>query len=86
MQVNLLASPRDEKGLVVQFPYSKSDVDQIRLVLGLSWDKFAKVWTSAGPEVLLDMERFGIQPSWVSGDARQIAEEFRQQLWNVMDA
>lgn len=86
LNVNLLASPRDSRGLAVQFPFDRSAVDQIRLVLGLSWDKYAKVWTSQGPEVLLDFERFGIQPSWVSSEARVIAEEFRQQLWNVMDA
>lgn len=86
LNVNLLANPRELKGLAVQFPYDRIAVDQIRMVLGLSWDKFAKVWTSLGPEVLLDMERFAIQPSWVSGEAKIIAEEFRQQLWNVMDA
>ena len=86
LQVNLLASPSNPKGLALQFPYSKEAVDQVRLVLGLSWDKNARIWKSEGPEILLDCERFAIQPSWVSKEARQVAEEFRQQLWNVMDA
>lgn len=85
LNVNLLANPVNPNGLAIQFPYDKGAVDQVRLCLGLSWDKSLRVWKSEGPEVLLDMERFAIQPSWVSGEARQIAEEFRQQLWNVMD-
>ena len=86
LNVNLLANPRDPNGLAVQISYDPQAVSQLRLCLGLSWDKNNRVWSSTGPEVLLDMERFAIQPSWVSGEARQIAEEFRQQLWNVMDA
>ena len=86
LSVNLLASPSDVTGLALQFPYSAESVEQVRLCLGFSWDKNHKVWKSSGPEPLLDMERFAIQPAWVSKEAREIAEDFRQQLWDVMDA
>ena len=74
LNVNLLANPLNPNGLAIQFPYDKGAVDQVRLCLGLSWDKSLRVWKSEGPEVLLDMERFAIQLSWVSGEARRIAE------------
>lgn len=73
-------------GLAVKFPYSQKDVATIKAVLGLSWDKTQSAWISDGPEVLLDMQRFGIKISGLSSDAKRIAEAFRQELWAIMDA
>lgn len=86
MQVNILSSPKHSAGLAAQFAYSEAAVDSIRQVLGFTWNKSEKVWESEGPEVLLDMQRFGIGISWISKEARGLAEEFRQQLWDILDA
>lgn len=44
------------------------------------------MWLTDGPEILSDMQRFGIRIEWMSASAREICEGFRQQLWDVMDA
>lgn len=85
MRVSVSENPKHPGGLAIQFPYDKFHVDTIKQVLGLSWDKTLKAWISAGPEVLLDMQRLQIEIGWISKSARAIAEEFRQQLWNVID-
>lgn len=86
MEVNLLTNPNNPKGLAVQFPYSEAAVEKIKTVLGFEWNKSNKLWISQGPEVLLDMERFGIKPGWISPDARSVGEDFRQQLWGSIKA
>lgn len=79
-------SKKSGSGLAVQFPYKAEDVTYVKNILGVSWDKSQNMWVSEGPEILLDMQRFGIEIEWISKDAREIAEGFRQQLWQVMDA
>lgn len=86
MRVNLFANPKNPEGLAVSFGYDKRYVDEIKSCLGLQWDKPNKMWTSVGPEVLLDMDRFKIQIEYMSPEARLIANDFRQQLWNSLDA
>lgn len=87
LPIHLHSNPKKpNEGFAVTFPYSKEAVNQIHTVLGLMWDKPTKSWISEGPEVLLDMERFGVKPVWLSREARDIAENFRQQLWDVLKA
>lgn len=86
MQVTIQKNSRRQQGLSIQFPYSSSDVDRIKMVLGTHWNKEEKTWDSDGPEVLMDMQRFGIEVAGLSPDARAIAERFRQELWDSMDA
>lgn len=76
---------RPTKGLAVKFPYHPDAVKYIKNVLGLEWDKTQKAWVSEGPEVLLDMNRFGIKITDMSPGARRISEAFRKELWDIMD-
>lgn len=86
MEVNLLSNPSNPAGLAVQFPYSEKAVEQIKLCLGLEWNPSHKLWISSGPEVLLDFERFNIKPGFISREAREIGEGFREQLWGSIQA
>lgn len=86
MQVKIAKNPRRNQGLSIQFPYSANDVENIKQVLGVHWNKEAKTWETDGPEVLMDMQRFGIEVSSISPEARDIAEKFRQEIWDSMDA
>lgn len=85
MKVRLLEYPNHPNGVVISFPWSQQDVDTIKLSLAtqFNWDK--KFWYSDGPEVLLDFKRFGIDIEWMDTHSRALAEEFRQQLWDVME-
>lgn len=85
MKVQIHQNDKHPAGFVAAFPYRASDVEKIRQCLGFEWDKNAKVWRSIGPEVLLDMQRFGIGIEWISPPARVVAEEFRQNLWKLAD-
>lgn len=85
MKVRLLDNPKNPKGFAAVFPYSLNDVDTIKKCLGFSWDKILKAWISDGPEVLLDMQRFGVEIEWMNSAARETAEKFRQQLWDTID-
>jgi SNF2 family DNA or RNA helicase len=87
MPVHMHISPKNSEGFAVNFPYSEEDVRRIKLVLGFAeFSKAHKSWLCEGPEVLLDMERFGIKPAWMSSEARVIAEDFRLQLWKSLEA
>lgn len=86
VNVHLYSNPNRKNGLAANFPYDPKSVDRIKLCLGYAWNKSAKSWVSEGPEVLLDMERFGVQPNWLSNEARGIAEEFRESLWASLRA
>lgn len=85
MNIYLDKNPLRPKGLAVRFPYHPDGVTYIKNVLGLEWNKNHKAWVSDGPEVLLDLQRFNIKISDMSSAARLIAEEFRQELWDIMD-
>jgi SNF2 family DNA or RNA helicase len=85
MKVRVLENPKTPGGFTIFFPYSQKDVDTIKLCLGTVWDKKLKCWTTEGPEVLLDMQRFNVEVEWMSPGARKDAEAFRQQLWDTMD-
>lgn len=87
MKVNVHENPKKPgKGLALEFPYHEDAVKYIKNVLGVTFDKPRTLWVSDGPEILLDMQRFGIEVNWMSTSARTIAEGFRQQLWDQMDA
>lgn len=83
--VSLYENPKNPKGLGIGFPYSPENVKVIKQVLGVAWDPKLKMWVSEGPEILLDLERFGIKIASLSSQARKIAEAFRQQLWDSLD-
>lgn len=84
MKVSLKKNPK-AKGFSVSFPYEPSHVTLVKQCLGLSWNKNDRTWDSLGPEILLDFQRFGIEISHMTDEARVIAEEFRQQIWDSMD-
>lgn len=86
MQVTIGKNPRRQQGFSIRFPYSASDVDNIKRVLGTHWYKETHTWDSDGPEILMDMQRFGIEVASLSPEAQVIAEQFRQELWDSMDA
>lgn len=86
MTVNVIENPKHPGGLGLQFPYHDDHVRYIKNILGVTFDRPNKLWSSEGPEILLDMQRFGIEINWLSREAREICEGFRQQLWDVMDA
>lgn len=88
MKVNVFGHPRKAKGLSINWSLSSNwshEVALIKRCLGFSFDKGSKLWMSEGPEVLLDMHRFGIGVEYLAPEARPIAEEFRQQIWDTMD-
>lgn len=85
MRVRITWHPKYPNGLSISFPYSESNVDTIKQVLGTNWNPKLKIWESEGPEVLLDFQRFGIEIEHISPEARKIAEEFRQQVWDTVD-
>ena len=87
MEIHLRENPKAPgRGLLVQFTYSKAAVDYIKLVPGLNWDPKLRAWASLGSEILLDLERLNIRPTWVSPEARVIVEDFRRQIWQVLEA
>lgn len=86
MKVSLYQNQIHPEGFAATFPYSAADVDKIKLCLGYAWNKNHKAWLSLGPEVLLDMQRFEIEIQYLNPEARKVAEEFRQNLWEAMDA
>lgn len=86
VSVHLYTNPNRTKGLAANFPYDVMSKDRVKLCLGYEWNPHHKSWLSDGPEVLLDMERFGVQPAWMSTEARVIAEEFREELWESLRA
>lgn len=49
------------KGFEAKFPYDPGILNQVKLCLGFHWDGGSKSWKSEGPDVLLDMERWGIK-------------------------
>lgn len=73
------------KGLASRFPWSDQGVKDIRRVLGFNWDKKKTAWVSEGPEVLLDLERFGFSADFDPAALRH-AERFREQLWEILEA
>lgn len=84
MRVSMGINPNHTEGFSAKFPYNKNDVDNIRACMGFTFNKTRVAWESVGPEVLLDMARWGIRPE-LTPEARQVAEEFRQQVWDAMD-
>jgi SNF2 family DNA or RNA helicase len=85
MKVSVLPNQLHPEGFAVSFPFSYDDVGQIKLCLGFAWNKPRKAWESLGPEVLLDMQRFGIGVDYMHPESLKVAEKFRQQLWDSMD-
>lgn len=69
----------------VKAPYNALLVERLRACLGLSWDKGSKVWEADGPEFLVDMQRYGIEIESMDGTARRLADEFRDNLWKILD-
>lgn len=86
MQVWLTKNPKRNTGFSISFPYNRAHVDKIKTVLGTTWNKTATTWDTDGPEVLMDFQRFGIEVAGLSPEAREIAERFRQEIWDAMDA
>lgn len=87
VRVNLRSTSK-KNGLAVQWPLSanwRHEVDVVKQCLGLSFDKKESAWVSEGPEILLDMNRFGIQIDNLTPEARRIAEKFRKQIWDTID-
>lgn len=85
VKVNVTRSTKHPQGFAITFPYSEPAVENIRKVLGLSWNKSQKAWESEGPEVLLDFQRFGIEIQRLSPQARELAEDLRQRIWTTYD-
>lgn len=86
MRVRLSSNPKKPTGFAIQFPYDPVAVEKIKRCLAPSWEKSLTSWITEGPEVLLDMQRFGIEIEWISDTARTTAERFRQEVWDAMDA
>lgn len=80
MNVHLDAKPSGG-GFIASFPYDFNNKERLKSVLGYEWDDKRRHWHSQGPEVLLDMERFGIKPETLTPSARLLAEQFRDELW-----
>lgn len=88
MNVKVYKNPKAKEGLVVSWNLTQNyreEVDLVKRCLGLSFKKEDKTWISSGPEILLDMHRFGIGIEWASAEALKIAQDFRQQIWETMD-
>lgn len=76
---------RGKNGFAVSFPYSQAMVEKIRLCLGSIWNAKEKAWTSEGPEILLDLERYGFEAEFTD-KARERAIAFRDGIWGVLEA
>lgn len=83
MKIHLHQNDKHPAGLAAAFPYSALAVENIKQCIGFQWDPKARLWRSEGPEVLLDMQRFGVGIDWFSSVARDIAEDFRANLWDL---
>lgn len=86
MQVAITKNPKRTTGFRLEFPWSQAGVDLIKMPLGTTWNKPSGTWETDGPEVLLDFQRFGIGVFNLTPEARAIAEHFRQEIWDAMDA
>lgn len=86
MNVSVAQNQKRRHGFQVRFPYDPQGVIYIKNILGVAWNGKDKSWDSEGPEVLLDMHRFGINIGAISDQARASAEAFREEIWNAMDA
>lgn len=86
MKICLQQSPKYLDGFAALFPYNKQHIDQLKQCLGYEWNAKEKCWESQGPEVLLDMQRFGIEITDLTPKARELAETFRKQIWEILDA
>jgi SNF2 family DNA or RNA helicase len=85
VKINLHQNSLHPEGFAATFGFDRDTISQIKLCLGYLWNPGRKTWESLGPEVLLDMQRFGLEIGYMSPEARTIAEEFREQLWKSMD-
>jgi len=83
--VNIKQNPKSSNGLAATFHFDKDTISRIKLCLGYRWNKNNTAWESLGPEVLLDMQRFGLGIDYMSPEARKLSERFRSQLWESMD-
>lgn len=74
-----------EHGFTVSFPYDPQMVARIkREVLGLLFDPKRKVWYSTGPEVLLDLQRWGYS-AYPTQAAWERAGQFMAQVERILD-
>lgn len=69
-------------GFKATFRYDPILVENIKKALGFEFNKDGKFWWSAGPEVLLDMERFGI-PYVPTREAEAVIEDFRKRIYVI---
>jgi SNF2 family DNA or RNA helicase len=84
--VSVSVNPRNPRGFALTFPYEPALIDKVKLCLDTAWDKELKAWLSQGPEVLMDMRRFGIPIGWMSAEARMHAEAFHRELTQSYEA
>lgn len=70
------------QGFKANFRYDPVQVANIKKVLGFQWDVDGKYWWAAGPEVLLELERYGIQ--YVpTREAEKVIEDFRKRIYVI---
>lgn len=84
MKVSLAQNPLHPEGFAASFPFDWASVERLKLCLGYAWNKSRKQWESPGPEVLLDMGRFGIEVDKATPHAVAMSQAFYQQLDQVM--
>lgn len=71
-----------KQGFKASFRYDPYLVDQIKKCLGFQWNKELKFWWSAGPEVLIDMERYQV-PFRATSVAQERIDDFRKRLYVI---
>jgi len=85
MNSQLLLDIHGKQGFRLTFPYNEATVKAIKQCPGLTWDKSSRAWLAAGPEVVLDLERYHfIYQSTPAAREREI--QFRQQLDRILEA
>lgn len=65
--------------LEARFPYNKALVDSIKRVPGFEWTALSRAWIAVGPEVFLDLDRYGIHYSM-----DQRAQQERERLYELL--
>lgn len=84
MNSQLLLDIHGKQGFRLTFPYSEAMVKAIKQCSGLAWDKSSRAWLAAGPEVVLDLERYHfIYQSTPAALEREA--QFRQQLHRILE-
>ncbi len=81
-QINL--TTYKDRGFRCNFPYDKATIAQLKLCLGVIWDKSLRSWVAEAPEVLLDMARFGIDYSFGDDEAANRATKFLAQIDRII--